>query len=154
MIALRPQTAADAEFLCALYATTRRDELAQIAWTDAQKDAFVRHQFAAQTAHYVEHYQGATLDVIEQDGAPIGRLYVHEGPSELRIMDIALVPAATGRGLGTQLIADVLARARASGKAASIHVEQFNPARKLYERLGFQPVDQTGVYILMRWSPV
>ncbi len=35
----------------------------------------------------------------------------------------------------------------------SIHVEHDNPARRLYDRLGFQHVDTNGVYHLMEWRP-
>jgi len=38
------------------------------------------------------------------------------------------------------------------GKALGIHVEKFNPAMKLYERLGFKPVEDQGIYLLMQFN--
>ena len=150
---LRPVEEADRPFLVDLYGSTREEELAQVDWDDGQKRAFVEHQFAAQDAHYRQNYPGATLDVVEVDGEPAGRLYVHRGRSDIRIMDIALAPAFRGRGIGTGLLRALIAEAEESGRKLSIHVEANNPARRLYERLGFQPAGVHGVYVLMERPP-
>ena len=150
---LRPVAGDDREFLVELYGSVREPELAHVPWDAAARRAFVEHQFAAQDAHYREHYPGATLDVIEVDGEPAGRLYVHRGPSDVRIMDIALAPAFRGRGIGTGLLRALIAEAEESGRKLSIHVEVNNPARRLYERLGFRPAGEHGVYVLMERPP-
>jgi ribosomal protein S18 acetylase RimI-like enzyme len=149
---LRPANEADREFLLALYGSTREDELAQVEWDDAAKQAFLEHQFRAQDHHYRANYPGATLDVVEVDGERAGRLYVHRGEDDIRIMDIAIVPGFRARGIGTRLIQDLMAEAGASGRSVSIHVEMQNPARSLYDRLGFVPVGEHGVYVLMEWN--
>ena len=41
--------------------------------------------------------------------------------------------------------------ARSADKVLSIHVEKFNRARHLYERLGFQVAQDKDVYLLMEW---
>lgn len=151
-VTLRPQTAADRAFLRALYGSTRADELALTPWTDAQKDAFIAFQFAAQSAHYAEHYHDADFLVIERDGTPIGRLYIWRGAMDIRIVDISLIPEARGAGIGTALLREVLAEGTRTGKSVSIHVERFNPALRLYRRLGFAHVSEDGIYYLMRWS--
>ena len=121
-------------------------------WDDEVKRAFVEHQFAAQDAHYRANYPGATFDVIEVDGERAGRLYVFRGAEEIRIVDIALAPKFRGRGIGTGLLRALMDEAGASGRSLSIHVEMNNPARRLYERLGFEPAGEHGVYVLMRWD--
>ena len=143
----------DREFLVELYASVREPELAHVPWDEDMRRGFVEQQFAAQDAHYHEHYPGATLDVIEVDGEPAGRLYVHRGPRDIRIMDIALAPSFRGRGIGSGLLRRLTSEAEASGRTLSIHVEINNPARRLYERLGFRPVGEHGVYLLLGWSP-
>jgi ribosomal protein S18 acetylase RimI-like enzyme len=148
-LTLRPATAADRELLEAIYAGTREPELALVAWDDTAKRAFLAQQFDAQDKHYREHYPGATFDVIEADGVPAGRLYVHWGDADIRIMDIALLPEFRGRGIGTQLLRDLLEAGRTSGCSVSIHVERDNPAQRLYERLGFRAAGQHGIYTLM-----
>ena len=146
---LRPVTEEDRSFLVDLYGSVREPELAHVPWDDGQKHAFVEHQFEAQDAHYREHYPGATLDVIEVSGERAGRLYVHRGPSDIRIMDIALAPAFRRRGIGTALLRSLMDEAQQSGRKLSIHVETNNPARRLYERLGFETAGEHGVYVLM-----
>lgn len=149
---LRPAAKGDAEFLLRVYASTREEELAMVPWTAEQKEQFVRSQFAAQDAHYRAHYAGAAFEVIELDGVPVGRLYVYRTPREIRVMDIAVLPAFRRRGLGERVFRDLFAEADRDGKLVSIHVEIHNPARRLYERLGFRVVDDgeaTPVYLLM-----
>jgi ribosomal protein S18 acetylase RimI-like enzyme len=150
---LRPVADDDRAFLVALYGSVREAELAHVPWRDEVKRAFVEQQFAAQDAHYRDHYPGATLDVVEVDGEPVGRLYVHRGPSDIRIMDIALAPAFRGRGIGTGLLRTLIAEAQESSRKLSIHVEPNNPARALYERLGFRRAGEHGVYVRMEWDP-
>ena len=148
-IGLRPVSDGDRAFLVALYGSVREPELAHLPWDDTTKRAFVEQQFTAQDEHYRANYPGATLDVIEVDGERAGRLYVHRGPSDIRIMDIALAPAFRGRGIGTTLLRGLMDEAEESGRKLSIHVEMNNPARALYERLGFEPAGEHGVYVLM-----
>jgi len=150
---LRPVAAGDRAFLVELYASVREPELAHVPWDDATRRAFVEQQFAAQDVHYREHYPGATLDVIEVDGEPAGRLYVHRGPRDIRIMDIALAPPFRRRGIGTALLDALITEAQASGRTLSIHVEANNPARRLYERLGFARAGEHGVYLLLERAP-
>jgi ribosomal protein S18 acetylase RimI-like enzyme len=132
-----------------VYASTRAEELAVVPWDDAQKDAFLRAQFDAQDAWWHENYAEASFDVIVVDGEPAGRLYVHRGPSEIRIVDIALLPEHRGDGVGTRLLEDLLAEGDASGKSVTIHVERMNPALRLYERLGFALAEDKGVYLFL-----
>src|ERR1700694_2038566 len=94
-IRLRPQEDSDYEFLCALYASTREEELKQTGWSDEQKQQFCRMQFDDQGHHYEQHYGDATRDVIERDGERVGRLYVFRGDErDIRIVDITLAPEA------------------------------------------------------------
>ena len=151
LIVLRPVTPGDDSFLAGLYASTRWGELAVTSWSDDEKAAFCRQQFDAQTVHYREHYPGASLQVIEKAGAPVGRLYVARWEREIRIMDIALLPEFRGSGVGTRLLRELQEEARSTGKSLTIHVERFNPALRWYQRLGFKMTEDKGVYLLMEW---
>jgi len=150
-IRLRPRRDDDRPFMAMLYASTRQQEMAMTDWTDDQKRTFLQWQFDAQTSHYDEQYEGADFLIIEQDGAPIGRLYIDRREDEIEIVDIALVPECRGSGLGSRLLHDVMREAEQGGKRVKIYVENFNPARRLYDRLGFQHVDTNGVYHIMKW---
>jgi ribosomal protein S18 acetylase RimI-like enzyme len=152
-LAFRPMTDADLPFLAQVYASTRLEELAPVPWSEAEKAAFLESQFRAQHAHYQQHYKTVERLVILRGGEPIGRLYLDRWAREHRVVDISLLPAHRSQGLGTALIQDLLDEAAEAGKALSIHVEKFNPAQRLYERLGFLRVAETGAYDLMRWEP-
>jgi ribosomal protein S18 acetylase RimI-like enzyme len=152
-VALRPVAPGDEAFLYRVYASTREEELALVNWGEAQKAAFLRQQFDAQSRHYREYYPEAAFDVILSGGRAAGRLYVARWPEEIRIVDIALLPGHRGRGIGTRLLKDLVSEAEESGKTLSIHVEKYNPALRLYERLGFRAVADKGVYLLMERPP-
>jgi GNAT superfamily N-acetyltransferase len=151
---LRPATSEDRPFLLAVYSSTREEELAPVPWSDAQKQAFLRMQFDAQDAYYHEHYVGATFDIILLDDIPVGRLYVMREADEIRIVDISLLPAHRGKGIGSALLRALQDEARATGQRIGIHVEKMNPALQLYERLGFQFSEDRGVYLFLLWQPV
>jgi ribosomal protein S18 acetylase RimI-like enzyme len=146
-ITLRAAGEDDAAFFATLYASTREEELAPVPWSAEQKRAFLAQQFAAQSAHYAQHYDGLTSDVILVDGERAGRLLVARWPAEIRIVDIALLPEHRGRGVGTGLLRPILDEGDDRGVAVTIHVEQDNPARSLYHRLGFSPVGEHGIYL-------
>jgi ribosomal protein S18 acetylase RimI-like enzyme len=139
------------EFLERVYGSTRAEELALTEWDDATKSAFIAQQFRAQHEHYTSNYVGATYDVVVVDGEDAGRLYVARWPDEIRMMDIALLPEYRGRGVGTPLIRALMREAADGGMKLSIHVEQNNRALGLYRRLGFEPVHEHGVYVLLEW---
>ena len=152
-VELRPVAAGDRAFLCRVYASTRTEELAVVPWDDAQKEAFLRAQFDAQDRWYRANYTRASYEVILVDGERAGRLYVHRGRDDIRIIDITLVPAFRRRGIGTGLLRALIAEAEESGRKLSIHVELNNPARTVYERLGFRPAGEHGVYTRMERIP-
>jgi ribosomal protein S18 acetylase RimI-like enzyme len=149
----RIATDADQPFLSRLYASTRLDELAPVPWSHAQKAVFLDAQFRAQHFHYRTHYPNAHWLVILAGSEPIGRLYLDRWAEEHRIIDIALLPAHRGKGYGGALMQDLIDEADAAGKAVSIHVEKNNPARRLYERLGFVAAGEQGVYDRLERHP-
>lgn len=153
-ISLRAVAAGDEGFLYQVYASTRQEELAPLPWTEAQKADFLRMQFDAQARHYHEHFPEAAFLLIVRDGRPAGRLYVDRRPEGIRIIDIALLPEHRRAGIGTALLEELLAEGDREGKPVSLHVEHFNPAMRLYERLGFRKVEDTGVYYLLERPPL
>lgn len=150
---LRPQTPQDHAFLESLFIAIRWAEFDRSGWPDDVRRQLLAGQFALQSRHYALHYDGALFLVIERDGASIGRLYLFEGADEIRIVDISLLPDASGQGLGTALLTAILAAGTAAAKPVNIHVEQFNPALRLYRRLGFAEEPAEGPYLRMEWRP-
>ena len=146
-IAYRPMVEDDLPFIEALYASTRTEELALTGWPEAQQQAFLIQQHRAQHQHYRIHFAEAEWLIVERGGEAIGRLYLDNRDDRHRVIDISLVPAARGQGIGGAILSDVIAAAEAQGKSVSIHVEVSNPARRLYDRLGFVTVADEGIYL-------
>ncbi|HEX2052533.1 MAG TPA: GNAT family N-acetyltransferase [Actinomycetota bacterium] len=136
-----------------LYASTREEELELTGWDDRRKRDFVQEQFHAQSVHYARHYPAMSSDIVLVEGRRAGRLLVNRGESEIRIVDVTLAPEYRRRGVGAELISALQDEADRDGKAVSIHVERFNPAQRLYRRLGFEVAEDKGVYLLMMWRP-
>ena len=152
-VTFRPITDADHPFLRDLYAGVRAAELAPVAWPEEAKRRFLDEQFALQHQHYLKNYVGADLLLIGKDGAAIGRIYVYRTPAEIRLMDIALIPAERGRGIGSALLHELMDEARTASCQLTLHVEPDNPAQRLYQRLGFTLIEQRGVYDFLGWTP-
>jgi len=150
---LRPVRAEDEEFLRAVYAGTRAEELALVPWDEAQRAAFIRFQFAAQQRFYKSEFPDAEHHVILNNGQPVGRLYVDRRAQEIRILDIALLPAHRGLGIGTPLITALMAEAAGSTRPLSIYVDRDGPALRLFARLGFSAREESGIQVLMEWRP-
>lgn len=110
-------------------------------------------QFDAQRRHYSAHYRHAAHDLVLVDGEPAGRMYVARDEDEILLVDVALLPEYRGRGLGSALLTALLAEADEAGKTVSLHVEHRNPARRLYERLGFVTVADDGMYLRLERKP-
>jgi ribosomal protein S18 acetylase RimI-like enzyme len=173
-IGLRTETPADLDFQVALYTSVRWEELAPVEWPELAKRDFLAQQAKLQHAHYLEHYRGAELlvitaplaraaeasgdsslwpDPLSPDDALIGRLYLRAGSTEIRLMDIALLPPSRGGGIGRCLIEALQAEGRARGLDITLHVEPNNPAQRLYQRLGFALIEQRGVYDFLGYTP-
>ena len=152
-VTLRPATEADLPLLQRIYSGTRQTELANVPWTDEQKETFLAMQFHAQHTDYHQNYADAAFDIVEREGVPVGRLYLQQCPDEVRILDIAILPEHRSQGLGTALLNEVISDAVNVGKPVTIHVEKYNPALRLYQRLGFVEIGGNDVYLLMERLP-
>lgn len=150
---LRPAERDDAELLYRIYASTREEELAAVPWNASVKEAFLRMQFSAQDSHYRETFPKASYDLIVSGDEALGRLYVDRAEEAWLVIDIALLPAHRGQGIGTRLLTEVLSAAAAAARPVRMHVERFNPAQRLYGRLGFRQIADEGVYLLLEWRP-
>jgi GNAT superfamily N-acetyltransferase len=151
-VVLRPVTAEDEEFLLAVYAGSREEELAQVVWPEGQKEAFVRWQFVMQRREYDERYPHARYDVILVDGQPAGRIWVGTDLEQIRLLDIALLKEFQNRGVGTLLLRRLMDEAAGANKLLRHMVFTLNNnAHRFYERLGFVVIEDVGAYKHMEW---
>ncbi len=126
--------------------------MALVDWSESQKEAFLHMQFDAQRRSYLLQFPEAQFQVIMLEGVPAGRLITDRSGEDIRIIDIALLPEQRNKGTGTILLRELQAEAVRAGKMLRLHVEFFNPAQHLYERLGFIGVGQSGLYYEMVWQ--
>lgn len=146
---LRPEEDGDAAFLLSLYLSVRWPELDGTNWPDAAKQGFLSSQFQIQTKQYRAHYPGMERWVVESAAGPVGRLYLLHTEAELCVVDISLLPEWRNRGVGTVLLEQLGRQADAVGKPLRLHVEQHNPALRLYRRLGFEERETDSLYWLL-----
>lgn len=150
-LALRQEASDDLPFLEQLFISTRLAELEPTGWPADVKQQFLASQFGFQRRHYAQAYHDADFYIVQQEDRPVGRLYLFRGSTDIRIVDISLLPEWRGRGLGAALIAVVQAEAERSGCSVSLQVALYNPAQRLYSRLGFVQTGTDGASWSMRW---
>jgi ribosomal protein S18 acetylase RimI-like enzyme len=148
-IALRPSTTNDRAFLLCVYASTREDELAAWGWNQAQRDAFVQMQFQARERTYAMAYPTAENSIILLKDEPVGSVIVSRTSEETRLVDISLLTAYRNRGIGSQLLRQLITEAQQSGIPLRLSVLAGSPAVRLYERNGFRLCRQDSMYLEM-----
>ena len=151
---LRRATPEDEVFLCDLYASARPDAALLEAWPEAERTAFLRSQFELQQRHYETAFPDSQHDIILVEGRPAGRLWMDWRADEARCLDIALLPACRGAGLGSRLFEDLKIRACERGLPLTLSVEHGNPhAQRFYGKQGFRALRDLGSHVLMEWLP-
>ena len=151
-IRLDPVRPEDKTFLVSVYASTRADEMAVIGWTQDLQDSFLRSQHDAQQRYYHSQFPDASFNIVRYDGHAVGQMVVERKETEIRLINIALLPEYRHVGIGTFLLRGLMEEARFAGKRVGLHVEQSNPARNLYHRLGFEVTGQQGFHVEMVWT--
>ena len=141
-IALRPATLADVEPLFAIHRAAMREYVTQAygPWDDDWQAGFFRG-----------HFEGDVRRVVVVDGSDVGFLDVVDHAGHILISELVIDPAWHNRGIGSELLRGAMAKAAARGVEARLQVLQINPARRLYERLGFVIYGVTPTHYLMHW---
>ena len=142
-LTLRPATQKDKEFCYLVLKTTMRGYVDQIwGWDEAWQQTYFASKFDA-----------AQNQVIVVDGIDAGVFSVEEHEDELFISRLYILPAYQRRGIGTYLLKSVIDKGQALGLPVRLQVLVNNPARQLYERLGFQSSEGTATHIVMAVLP-
>ena len=152
-IALRPVRDEDVDFLRAVYACTRDEEVSRAGLDPTQRKAFTDMQFAAQSADYRRRYPTGSHDIVLLGEKPIGRLYVGRSDAEIRILDMTILPDHRSAGLGSYLVGQLLDEARESNRRIRIYLDNDSPAVRLFERLGFVRIERQDLSSLYEWRP-
>ncbi len=138
--ALRPAEDTDFEFLYRLKVECLREYIEETWGWD---EAFQRHYFARE-------FDPARLQIVTVNAQDVGEVSLEDKGHELFLAGIYILPAWQNRGLGTGIIRNILDLSRTAGKSVRIQVLKVNPARQLYERLGFEIYGESRTHYLMR----
>ncbi|MEI8407218.1 MULTISPECIES: GNAT family N-acetyltransferase [unclassified Kribbella] len=138
---IRPATADDVGFLTdvSIAATRLPADFDEVEW---------RAGFAEWTIETL-----ADTSVIELYGERVGRLRISRTPESVELCGIQLLPEVQNRGIGTAIITDLQVEAATNAVPLDLGVEKTNTnARRLYERLGFRKVGESGDEDKLRWT--
>ena len=142
-VSLRPAAESDYDFLWWLHGATMRTYVDAIWGWD---EAFQRQFFQ-------DHFDPARIEIVERAGEAAGYISVERGEDVIFLGAIEIAPDFQGQGIGTGLIRDLQDEAGRWGVPLKLRVLQGNPARRLYERLGFVATGETETHIMMNWLP-
>jgi len=151
---LRPERDEDQPFRHRLFCDSRPAEFALLQQQLGPEafDQLMRFQFQAQTMSYRASFPQARFDIIELDRKPIGRIVVDRPGDQIHIVDQAVVPAMRNRGFGTAIMRALMDEATRDGLPVRLKVASSNdPSMRLYQRLGFVPIEQVPFYVGMEW---
>jgi ribosomal protein S18 acetylase RimI-like enzyme len=144
----------DEAFLFAVYADSRSDETALTNWSPEQIDGFLRMQAAAQRQDYERRFPEGVQEILLRGGRPIGRVWTAQTDGELRLLDVAILEKYRGRGSGTVLLQALQRRAAARQLPLRLSVwKAHGHIIRFYQRLGFSPAGDMGIYLAMEWRP-
>jgi ribosomal protein S18 acetylase RimI-like enzyme len=111
------------------------------AWDEARQDRFFAAAWAA-----AEH------EILLCDGVPCGYVCVEEHADHVLVREIAVAPAFQGRGIGSAVLRETQARARARGVPVRLGTFLTNRAAALYRRLGFRETGRSTTHIGFEWD--
>ena len=139
--ATRLARADEVDALYQIHRETMRDYVAQTygEWHEAD-----------QAARFLDRFTPGRYEAIEVDGALAGYIDCEREPGHWNLNNIRIAPRWQGRGIGAALIRALIARATADGVPVELSVLRVNPARALYERLGFRVVEESETHFRMR----
>jgi len=135
----RPATPEDSDFIYQVKVDALKDFITQTwGWDDDFQWNFHRKNFRPEITQ-----------VIKDGNTDAGFLIVEESDNEIRISEINLLTNHQGKGIGSQIVRELQATARAKGKWVELQTLKVNPARRLYERLGFRVYSETETHFKM-----
>ena len=152
-LVVRPSRATDGPFLQSLYHSARAD----LQWIDGEREVVehvIAQQFQVQEQGAGEHFPDAMHYVIEKLGTAIGALTADFGANEIRVLYLAFIPPARGRGYGRTVLQGVQKAAEQVRCPVATVVWASNPhARQHYLALGFQVEERNPAAERLVWYP-
>jgi ribosomal protein S18 acetylase RimI-like enzyme len=138
-IRLSAYEARDFDFARRLYFETMRPAIERVfGWDEAR-----------QHASFAEWFNPEEVSVITADGLDAGWIQQRLDDNAIFLGSIYVAPAMQRKGIGSAVIRALLR----SGRPVILAVMKINPARALYERLGFRITHEDEHKLYMRADP-
>ncbi len=142
---LRPVVPVDRDWLWQTYSNCMRGYI-EGTWGPWDGDA--------QEASFHDRFVSGEVNIIVSGGRDVGYIAALNEPTEIRLFNIMIAPEFQRQGIGTAVLKHLQAVAVALGVPIRLQVLKVNPARQLYERLGFRVFEETATHFRMEWQPV
>jgi hypothetical protein len=155
-LTLRPERPDDEALLFRIFVASKALEFDGMPLPQHQKDFLLERQHISQLYNWRHLFPGLEQWIVESDGEPVGRLIFSLLPDEILVHDLSMLPGRRGVGGGRTIIKDVVfAEAIRTGKIVRGSVTPYNPARRLYARLGMTELPPAGnsPMIGLEWRP-
>ncbi len=140
LIVYRPAVGADLKWLWELKCATMREYVAAVYGWDHE----------AQREMFEQKFDPSHIRIIQVDGRDVGMLEFEEREADFFLSRIEILPASQKGGIGSAVISAVVAEAHEKKKTVRLQVLRSNPARRLYERLGFQLEAETATHFKLK----
>ena len=141
-IKLREASPTDVPFLLMLRKLTMTEHLERAAMPTDDEAHFKR---------IWSNFEDAKI--ICEGNTSVGLLKMNRKSGEWHLQQIQVLPSHQGKGIGKTVLGVVLDEARHEDVSVSLSVLHGNPARRLYEQLGFRPVTETSIDAKLIWHP-
>lgn len=148
---LRPAQAADDAFARRLFVASRAGDFARAGLIEPVLSQLLDQQFRLQALGHARQFPGAMVLLIEVRHVLVGRLVLDCAGPQWHVVDIALLPAHRGVGIGSAVMNGIEAAGRLlEACAVSLMVLESNSgARRLYAKLGFVETGTAAAYFRM-----
>lgn len=94
-------------------------------------------------AHLAERVRDGAFSALQVDGVRVGAAAFGRHDTHYQLEDLYIEPGSQGRGIGTFVVKHIIEMAARETLPVRLRVLTSNPARQLYERLGFQVIRST-----------
>lgn len=152
-VELHPLREEDEEFVYQLFSCITTEQLFLQFIEPAEREKLLRMQYEARKNSYQMAYLNAEYSIIWLNDQRAGYYVADIGNIAVHLIDIAVLPEKRKKGICSILTERHQKKASEQGVPCFLHVFKMNPALALYERLGFQIVEDEGIQWLMKWPP-
>lgn len=152
-VTTRPMNDDDSMLLFELYASSRAEELSRSGWVTPQQRSFFRMQAQNQERYFLRHYDHLDRRTVCINGFSAGRLLVDRPSHAITVVDLAILPAFRGRGIGSLLIRALLEEATEKDLPVHVDLPKHSEMLTRCEQMGFRYSEDLGDRWHLVWNP-